>query len=222
MAAHTDGPHNKEDIKMTIENVKKIIHDGGYICWTNEDRPYLYNRDHKTVCRVPMATAERMARENGVYAWYESWGGYYVGHHMSRKYRQHENNRQCERIAEDANDYATGSVYRCPECGHEFTAPEDCEIYRCPHCENVAELDEYDQQSIYDYLEGCLDIEYRCGSRREYRSVQIMVAWGGPNIYIDTASALVELYWGGEKADYPLSREAVEALDEHMEELFNC
>jgi hypothetical protein len=209
-----------EEIQMTIENVKKTIFHGGYICWADDNRPTLYDDNHKMICYVPMATAERIARENDYVMWHESWGGWYVGRRMGKKYQQHENNRHCEQIAENLFDYVSGLVYRCPECGHEFTAP-DCEIYRCPHCENVADLEDYEQLSIYDYLEDCLDIEYRVSSRHELRSVQIMVACGGPNIYIDSGSGRVELYWWGDRADYPLSNDCINALDEWAEEYFN-
>lgn len=205
---------------MKYEQLKKALFQDGYICWTSSDRPALYE-NNKFTCYVPLATAERIARENDYIMWHESWGGCYVGRRTGKKYQQHENNRHCESIAENLSDYVSGLVYRCPECGHEFTAPEDCEIYRCPHCENVADLADYEQLSIYDYLEDCLDIEYRCSSRREYRSVQIMVAWGGPNIYLDTATGKVELYWWGDRADAYLSQECITALDEWAEEYFN-
>ena len=48
-----------------------------------------------------------------------------------------------------------------------------------------------------------------------------MVACGGPNIYIDTASALVKLYWWTEYAEYPLSYSARDAIDEWAEEYWN-
>lgn len=206
---------------MKIENVKKIIHHGGYICWTESDRPTLYDDHHKMVCYIPMATAERISRENGYVIWSENWGGSYIGSRMGKKYQQYENNRHCERIAEDLSDYVSGLVYRCPDCGEIITAPEDCEKYRCPDCGYTGNLSEYEQLSIYDYLEDCLDIEYRVSSRHELRSVQIMVACGGPNIYLDTASGRVEMYWWSERADYPLSRECITALDEWAEEYFN-
>lgn len=133
-----------------------------------------------------------------------------------------ENHEHCRWIAENVAEYAAGQVYRCPDCGRKFTAPEDCEKYRCPDCGNIADLDEYEQLSLYDYLSDCYDIEYRCDGNREYRSVQIMVACGGPNIYLDTDSKQVELYWWSERATWPLSYDSVEALDEWAEEYWNC
>ena len=49
-----------------------------------------------------------------------------------------------------------------------------------------------------------------------------MVACGGPNIYVDTGSGQVELYWWGDSAKWGIDRNAVVAIDEAFEELFNC
>ena len=77
-------------------------------------------------------------------------------------------------------------------------------------CETTTEPE---QMTLYDYFEDCLDIEYRCDGRREYRSVRVMVTCGGPNIYIDTATKQVELYWWTDRASYPLAYDAVDAVD---------
>lgn len=133
-----------------------------------------------------------------------------------------ENRQHCKHIAEEAEAYAAGAVHRCPECDEEIRFPDNVgDKYRCPHCHNVVDIDEYEQLSIWDYMNDILDIEYRCGSDKEYRSCKIMVACGGPNIYIDTASALVKLYWWTEYAEYPLSYDARDAIDEWAEEYWN-
>jgi len=133
-----------------------------------------------------------------------------------------ENRNHCKHIAREIEAYTDGNVYRCPECDEEIRFPDNVgDKYRCPHCHNVADVDEYEQLSIWDYMSDILDIEYRCGSDREYRSCKIMVACGGPNIYIDTAGALVKLYWWTEYAEYPLSYEARDAIDEWAEEYWN-
>lgn len=133
-----------------------------------------------------------------------------------------ENRSHCKHIAKEAEAYADGAVHRCPDCGEEIRFPDNVgDKYRCPHCHNVADVDEYEQLSIWDYMSDILDIEYRCGSDRGYRSCKIMVACGGPNIYIDTASAMVKLYWWTEYAEYPLSYEARDAIDEWAEEYWN-
>lgn len=84
--------------------------------------------------------------------------------------------------------------------------------------------DMWDQVSVFDYFEDCFDIEYRVSSPHdtEPRSVRIMVACGEPNIYVDTASQSVELYWWGDRASYPLTSDATAEIDAAFAELWNC
>lgn len=134
-----------------------------------------------------------------------------------------ENWEHCKRIAEDLEAYANGEMYRCPECGEIHRVPEHIgDKYKCPSCGAVVDIDDMEQLGIYDFLEDVYDIEYRCGSDKEYRSVRIMVACGGPNIYIDTARKAVLLYWWTDSACYYLSDSAVNAVDEWAEEYWGC
>lgn len=135
-----------------------------------------------------------------------------------------ENWEHCRRISDDIDAYVNGEYKRCPDCGeiHRRDWDDIADAFRCPNCGEIASVDDWDTLSIWEYLEDTLDIEYRCSSSKEYRSIQIMVAWGGPNIYLDTGSKAVELYWWGEKARYSLSSAAVEAIDEWAEEMWRC
>ena len=130
-----------------------------------------------------------------------------------------ENREHCQRIAEEVEAYAEGRVYRCPDCGACIT---DENLF----CDCGAQVDlisgEWEQLSLYDYFSDCLDIEYRCGSDREYRSCSIMITCGGPNIYIDTAEKAVLFYWWTDRARYYLSSDAVDAINDWAEEYWNC
>lgn len=143
-----------------------------------------------------------------------------------------ENREYCRRIAEEVEIYASGSAYKCPHCGdvHIFEDYEETEhetddgytAYDCPHCGEEIEESDLEAVGLYDYFADCLDIEYRCCGLREYRSVRVMVTCGGPNIYIDTQSKAVELYWWGDRASYPIAYDAVDALDEWAAEYWAC
>ena len=114
-------------------------------------------------------------------------------------------------------------MHRCPECGEIHRIPEYVgDKYKCPSCGAVVDTEDLEQLGIDDYLEDTYDIEYRCGSDKEYRSVRIMIACGGPNIYVDTAKKAVLLYWWTDSARYYLSDTAVNAVDELAEELWRC
>lgn len=135
-----------------------------------------------------------------------------------------ENREHCKRIAENVEAYANGEIFRCPECGEiiDTTNQEIGEKYNCPECGAVIDSDDLEQLGLYDYFDDMLDIEYRIGSDKQLRSVQIMVSWGGPNIYIDTASCNVELYWWGDRATYPIDRDVCAEIDYWAEELYKC
>lgn len=138
---------------------------------------------------------------------------------------ENENRDHCRRIAEDVDAYAAGNVRRCPECGEEITREWDSvgDKFKCPECGTVTDPDEWEPLSIWDYLgDDVYNIEFRLNSHKELASVQIMVACGGPNIYLDTATKNVELYWWTDRASYPLSYKAVEALDDWAEEHWGC
>lgn len=133
-----------------------------------------------------------------------------------------ENRAHCKHIAREMDAYINGEVYRCPDCGEILHLPDDVgDRYRCPSCGEVNDVDDLEQLGIWDFLSDVYDVEYRCGSDREFRSVRVMVACGGPNIYLDSASKDVELYWWNERARYPMSEEAAAALETWGEEYWS-
>lgn len=78
---------------------------------------------------------------------------------------------------------------------------------------------EGDILSAWDYLSDALDIEYTVNSEKEYRGASILVAFGGPNITINTKKHQVEAYWWGESYIEPYHTDAME-LDRMCEEFF--
>ena len=138
-----------------------------------------------------------------------------------------ENREHCQRIAEEIEAVADGNCYRCPKCGEIIRWDNDQyndeeATYTCPECGEEFDESDLEPFCIYDYFDDVFDIEYRINGNREYKSVRLMVACGGPNIYIDTAERAVMLYWWTDRAQYPLSRSACDAIDAEFEELFNC
>ena len=76
-------------------------------------------------------------------------------------------------------------------------------------------------QSAYDYLSDVLDIEYICNSKKEYLGARVLVAFGGPNIWINTRTQQVEGYWWGDKSIQSYNKDEI-GLDDALEDLFNC
>lgn len=138
-----------------------------------------------------------------------------------------ENREHCKSISEELDKVVNGQLYKCPMCGEVIVwnndnYNDDEQTYTCSECGETFEESELVPVDLIDYFADCLDIEYRIGQFGAYRSVKIMVAYGGPNIYIDTASGSVELYWWTDRASFPLSYNVVEAIDREFEEFYSC
>lgn len=74
--------------------------------------------------------------------------------------------------------------------------------------------------SAWDYMRDVLDVRYIVDSQKRYLGARILVAFGGPNIWIDTEKQRVEGYWWMDKAF--ASYDDNIGLDEVCEEYYNC
>ena len=89
--------------------------------------------------------------------------------------------------------------------------------------ENARELDELDPFTLADYLnKNALDINYITDAQKNYKACRILIAYGGPNIYINTFNGKVELFWWNEEAAAFLDDDVIEEIDAYQEEIFNC
>lgn len=67
--------------------------------------------------------------------------------------------------------------------------------------EPIDGLDGNPKIDAYDWLNDALDIEYIIGSDREtVLGARILVAFGGPNIWVNTRTNEVEGHWWGDSA----------------------
>ena len=95
-------------------------------------------------------------------------------------------------------------------------------------------VDEYENEGleIGDTVEGfaylsaneSFDTEYRIGADLSYRSAEICVGFGGPNIYIDTQTSEVIGAWGGDRVSisYIDNVGLDEALEEQYDSMRGC
>jgi len=72
----------------------------------------------------------------------------------------------------------------------------------------------------YDYLQDALDIEYIVNGKGEYLGARILVAFGGPNIWVDTRRGMVDGYWWGDRASTSFTDNI--GLDEALADLWAC
>lgn len=130
-------------------------------------------------------------------------------------YTQDEHDEHCKRIAQELENYANGLYYRT-EDGDEVNIEELTDEER----EEVEETGE--QLTLWDYFTDFFNIDYILDSNRELKAVRVMVACGGPNIYIDTETEKVELYWWTERGEAYIDRDVCEDINEVFRELFYC
>jgi len=79
-------------------------------------------------------------------------------------------------------------------------------------------------QDAFKYLEDVLDINWILNSDRTLRGARLLVAFGGPNIWIDTVKGTVEgAWWGDSFTDtYNTNSEFARDLDEALDTLYSC
>lgn len=84
------------------------------------------------------------------------------------------------------------------------------------------EWEEDREGDAFQYLEGVLDIQYVVASdRKTLLGARLLVAFGGPNIWINTHTKAVEGSWWSESCTVPYHTDAL-GLEEAVETLFAC
>ena len=74
--------------------------------------------------------------------------------------------------------------------------------------------------SAFDYLECALDIEYIVNSKGEYLGARVLVAFGGPNIWVNTRTGIVEGARWADRAAASFTDNI--GLDDALSELWAC
>ena len=70
-----------------------------------------------------------------------------------------------------------------------------------------------------EWLRDVLDIRYIVNSEGQFISAQVLVAFGGPNIWVNFDTKTVEGYWGGDRATAYFTDEL--GIEDALEELWS-
>jgi len=107
---------------------------------------------------------------------------------------------------------------------------ETCEEQLRRMCKSIADsisdkLKKEDRETIEvcpasDFMEGVYDIEWITHQDKSYKAARLMVAGGGPNIWVNLQTGTVDGYWGFNKVTWGFVDEI--GLDEYLEELYAC
>ena len=149
-----------------------------------------------------------------------------------------KNKKMVKAIVEDMEKYASGDFFiyngeLFPIDENEFCKNEGCTIqqenvcgdihlfYIMPDGEAIFEGD-IEIATIGDYFDDFYDIDYVIGSDKHYKACRVLVAFGGPNIYIDTWEKEVQLFWWSDTAIADIPDELCAAIDDFFETIYNC
>ena len=70
------------------------------------------------------------------------------------------------------------------------------------------------------YMEDVYDIRYIVDREKRYLGAELMVAGGGPTIWVNLDTKYVEGYWGSDKVLEPFIDNL--GLDDYCEEMYSC
>ena len=78
----------------------------------------------------------------------------------------------------------------------------------------------YDPDGDGDPPYQAYDIKYTVDGDGTYLGVRIMLAGGGPNVYLDTYHEEIQGYWGGDSCKLIISD--FDYIDDYWEEMYGC
>ena len=73
-------------------------------------------------------------------------------------------------------------------------------------------------ETAADWMEGTYDIRYLVDREKRYLGAEIMVAGGGPTIWVDLWDQEVKGYWGGDRVTVPFADNL--GLNDYCEEMY--
>ena len=103
---------------------------------------------------------------------------------------------------------------------------ETCEEQLRRMCKNIAEEisagnpEGKDSKTASAWMEEVYDIRYIVDREKRYLGAELMVAGGGPTIWVNLDTKYVEGYWGGDRVQWAFRDNL--GLDEYCEEMYGC
>jgi hypothetical protein len=92
------------------------------------------------------------------------------------------------------------------------------EISAGPEQVNIHTGEDREEVTASKWMEDVYDIRYLVGSDKKYLGAQLMVAGGGPTIWVNTWTSEVEGYWGGDRVTWAYQDNI--GLDDYCQEMY--
>ena len=96
----------------------------------------------------------------------------------------------------------------------------DCRQRLRDQCKHIAETISTPLEDVHEWMNDVYDIEWITFNDHSYKAARLLVAGGGPNIWVNLQTGTVDGYWWGDTCKQRF--EANLALDEYLEELHAC
>ena len=97
---------------------------------------------------------------------------------------------------------------------------DDCKQRLRDQCKHIADDITKGEGNVHEWMEDVYDIRYIVDREKRYMGAELMVAGGGPTIWVNLNTKYVEGYWGGDKVLEPFTDNL--GLDDYCEEMYNC
>ena len=105
---------------------------------------------------------------------------------------------------------------------------ETCEEQLVRMCKNIADSitnpvdnsEHGEEASVASWMQDVYDIRYIVDREKRYYSAELLVAGGGPTIWVNLSTKEVEGYWGSDRVNEPFIDNL--GLDDYLEELYAC
>jgi len=97
---------------------------------------------------------------------------------------------------------------------------ETCEGQLRRMCRSIAMDITNGKEDAHKWMEDVYDIRYLVDREKRYLGCELLVAGGGPTIWVNTWSKEVEGYWGGDRVTWAFVDNI--GLDDYNEEMYNC
>ena len=100
---------------------------------------------------------------------------------------------------------------------------ETCEEKLRRMCKSIAnQISDGDkwEKTAHEWMEGVYDIEWITHNDHTYKAARLLVAGGGPNIWVNLQTNTVDGYWGCDKVEHGFVDNI--GLDDYLEEMHGC
>ena len=96
--------------------------------------------------------------------------------------------------------------------------PETCEEQLRRMCKNIAEDITAGKENAHEWMEDVYDIEWITYQNHSYKAARLLVAGGGPNIWVNLQTNTVDGYWASDKVSWGFVDNI--GLDDYLEEIY--